>query len=67
MADNLVLQYGSWMLLVVFLGSAVDLCQALWIAKRMWKRRQRAVEAKAMQKALSVLYTQGRLKGNEDN
>lgn len=41
MADELVKSYGSWMLLIVVLGSFVDLAQTTWIIRRWLKKRER--------------------------
>lgn len=62
MADELIKHYGSWMLLVVFLGSAVDLAQAMWILKRQYRRWQRSIDARAMQRALITLSQTDKLK-----
>ena len=48
MADDLVRQYGSWMLLVVFLGSFVDVMQMTWIFRRWVKRYERRIYNKAV-------------------
>jgi hypothetical protein len=45
MADDLIKNFGSWMLIVVFLGSFVDLVQCGWIVKRHMNKRRRRLEA----------------------
>lgn len=47
MANDLIVQYGAWMFMIVVLGSMVDLFQAMWIAKRMYKKWKRSLYAKA--------------------
>lgn len=37
MLDDFVRVYGNWMLLIVFMGSVVDLFQFSWILKRMYR------------------------------
>jgi hypothetical protein len=61
MADELVKSYGSWLLLVVVLGSFVDLCQALYLVKRWYRRCQRRVEARAMEKVMMSLHQSQKL------
>jgi putative effector of murein hydrolase LrgA (UPF0299 family) len=45
MADDLIKEFGSWMLIVVFLGSFVDLVQCGWIFKRYMNKRRRRLES----------------------
>lgn len=52
MADELVKQYGSWMLLIVVLGSFVDLTQCAWIFRKWYKKRMRRIEANIRAKVI---------------
>lgn len=50
MADELVRQYGSWLLLFVFFGSLVDCLQFAWLWKRSWRKlKQRAYKRLAQE------------------
>lgn len=52
MADELVKTYGSWLLLIVVLGSFVDLVQCGWIFKRWANKRRRRLEANIRAKVI---------------
>lgn len=45
MADDLIKEFGSWLFLIVVLGSFVDICQTIWIFKRWMNKRQRRLES----------------------
>lgn len=56
MADDLIKEFGSWMLMVVFLGSFVDLVQCGWMFKRFMNKRQRRLEANIRAKIIVEEY-----------
>lgn len=43
MADNLIKDLGSWVILIICLGSLVDLFQFIWIVKRTYRKGKRAL------------------------
>ena len=55
-ADNLVQQYGSWLLLIVVFGSLVDLFQFSWIIKRHYLRYKRNLYNKIRREVLLTEY-----------
>lgn len=60
MVDDILKQFGSWMFIVVFIGSIVDLFQFSWIIKRQTKRFKRAIYAKVKREILMEQYLRGK-------
>jgi len=62
MADDLVKEYGSWLLMIVVLGSFVDLIQFGWIIKRNIRNWRRKLYNKVKRQVLFDQFEKGKKK-----